>query len=118
MNQATVEDVVPVIEFDGEEWLYYRAIPIDVAIVRGTSADERGNVSMEHEGAYLGGLDQAMAARNNGGVVIAQVERLTTAESIPPQRVVRARRARHAYARWTPGPHHSRRRVEQTAPAR
>jgi acyl CoA:acetate/3-ketoacid CoA transferase len=87
MNRVTREDIVRVVQFDGEEWLYYRAIPIDVAIVRGTTADERGNVSMEHEGAYLGGLDQALAARNNGGMVIAQVERLTTAGSIPPQRV-------------------------------
>ena len=87
MNEATTEEIVQVVAFDGEEWLFYRAIPIDVAIVRGTTADERGNVSMEHEGAYLGGLDQALAARNNGGVVIAQVERVTTASSIPPQRV-------------------------------
>ncbi len=87
MNRATGEDIVRVVEFDGEEWLYYRAIPIDVAIVRGTTADELGNISMEHEGAYLGGLDQALAARNNGGIVIAQVERLTTAGSILPQRV-------------------------------
>ena len=42
---------------------------------------------MEHEGAYLGALDQALAARNNGGVVIAQVERMTTAGSLPPQQV-------------------------------
>ena len=58
-----------------------------MAIVRGTTADELGNVSMEHEGAYLGGLDQALAARNNSGFVIAQVERLTTAGSIAPQMV-------------------------------
>lgn len=87
MNRSTREDIVRVVEFDGEEWLFYRAIPIDVAIVRGTTADELGNISMEHEGAYLGGLDQALAARNNGGVVIAQVERVTTARSIPPQQV-------------------------------
>lgn len=87
MNRATTDEIVQVVTFDGEEWLYYRAIPIDVAIVRGTTADERGNVSMEREGAYLGGLDQALAARSNGGVVIAQVERLTAADSIPPQRV-------------------------------
>ena len=87
MNQLTTEDLVAVEQFDGEEWLYYRAIPIDVAIVRGTTADELGNISMEHEGAYLGGLDQALAARNNGGIVIAQVERLTTAGSIRPQQV-------------------------------
>jgi acyl CoA:acetate/3-ketoacid CoA transferase len=87
MNEATVEEIVEVAEFAGEEWLFYRAIPIDVAIVRGTTADERGNISMEHEGAYLGGLDQALAARNNGGVVIAQIERMTAADSMPPQRV-------------------------------
>lgn len=87
MNQATEEDIVRVVEFDGEEWLFYRAIPIDVAIVRGTTADELGNISMEHEGAYLGGLDQALAARNTGGMVIAQVERLAAAGSIPTQQV-------------------------------
>jgi acyl CoA:acetate/3-ketoacid CoA transferase len=87
MNARTREDLVQVVAFDGREWLYYRAIPIGVAIVRGTTADELGNISMEHEGAYLGGLDQALSARNNGGFVIAQVERLTTAASIPPQAV-------------------------------
>ena len=87
MNAATTEDLVRVVEFDGGEWLYFKAIPVDVAIVRGTTADERGNVSMEHEGAYLGALDQALAARANGGIVIAQVKRLTAAGSIPPQRV-------------------------------
>lgn len=87
MNAATVEDLVRVVQFDGEEWLHYPAIPIDVAIVRGTTADEKGNISTEHEGAYLGGIDQALAARNNGGIVIAQVERITAAGSLPPQAV-------------------------------
>ncbi len=87
MNRVTAEEIVRVVEFDGDEWLYFRAIPIDVAIVRGTTADELGNISTEHEGAYLGALDQALAARNSGGVVIAQVERMTTAGSIPPQQV-------------------------------
>jgi len=87
MNRVTSEDIVRVVEFDGEEWLFYRAIPIDVAIVRGTTADELGNISMEHEGAYLGALDQALAARNSGGIVIAQVERMTTGGSLPPQQV-------------------------------
>ena len=65
------------VDFDGEEWLYFRAIAPQVAIIRGTTADEDGNISMEHEGAYLGAYDVALAARNNGGVVIAQVKRLT-----------------------------------------
>lgn len=80
-------EVVRVVEFAGEEWLHFRNIPPDVAIVRGTTADEAGNVSMEHEGAVLGVVDQALAARNNGGLVIAQVKRLTAAGSIPTQQV-------------------------------
>jgi propionate CoA-transferase len=86
MNDRTTEEIVHVVEFDDDEWLYFKAIPIDVAIIRGTTADERGNISMEHEGAYLGGMDQALAARNNGGIVIAQVERVT-AGSLPVQSV-------------------------------
>src|SRR5690606_31016503 len=75
------------VEFDGDEWLYFRAIPVDVALIRATTADEYGNLSYEHEGAYLGALDQALAARNNGGIVIAQVKRLTAAGSLNPQTV-------------------------------
>jgi len=83
MNTATREDIVRVVQFDGREWLYYPSIPVDVAVIRGTTADERGNISMEHEGAYLGALDQALAARNNGGLVIAQVERVAALNSLP-----------------------------------
>lgn len=87
MNAATTEDLVRRVEFDGQEWLYYKAIPVDVAIIRGTTADEDGNITMEHEGAFLGVMDQALAARNNGGIVIAQVKRITTAGSLPAQSV-------------------------------
>jgi propionate CoA-transferase len=87
MNAATTEDIVRVVQFDGREWLYFPAIPVDVAIIRGTTADEQGNVTMEHEGAYLGALDQALAAHNNGGIVIAQVKRLAAAGSLAPQDV-------------------------------
>ena len=59
--------------FDGQEWLFFPNIAPDVCILRATTADERGNLTYEHEGAYLGGLEQAIAARNNGGIVIAQV---------------------------------------------
>jgi acyl CoA:acetate/3-ketoacid CoA transferase len=88
MNERTTEEIVRVVEFDGEEWLYIKTIPIDVAIIRGTTADEWGNLSFEHEGAYLGALEQALAARANRGLVIAQAKRLTTPGTIPPQRVV------------------------------
>jgi len=87
MNDCTSEDLVRLVEFDGDEWLYFRAIPVDVALIRATTADEYGNLSYEHEGAYLGALDQALAARNNGGIVITQVKRLTAAGSLNPQTV-------------------------------
>ena len=87
MNDLTPEAVVSLKEFDGEEWLYFKSIPVDVAIIRGTSADSEGNISMEHEGAYLGVYDQALAARNNGGIVIAQVKRIVEDGSIASQRV-------------------------------
>ena len=87
MNDCTQEDIVEHITFDGDDWLYFRSIPVDVTILRGTTADERGNISMEHEGGYLGVYDQALAARNNGGIVIAQVKRVVSADSIPPQQI-------------------------------
>jgi len=87
MNEAASEDIVKVVDFAGEEWLHFRNFVPDVAIIRATTADEWGNLSMEHEGAYLGVVDQALAARNSGGFVIAQVKRLTAGGSIPTQRV-------------------------------
>ncbi len=81
---------VPVVRkecFDGREWLYFPAIVPQVAIIRATTADERGNLSYEHEGALLGGMDQALAARNNGGIVIAQVKRVVKEGSLKPHDV-------------------------------
>src|SRR5260370_39501477 len=87
MNKSTPKAYVQVTEFRSEEWLFYPAISPDVAIIRGTTADERGNISMENEGAYLGALDQAIAARNSGGIVIAQVKRISAKGSLKPQSV-------------------------------
>ncbi|MCJ8150409.1 acyl CoA:acetate/3-ketoacid CoA transferase [Shinella sedimenti] len=88
MNAAAAQEaVVEKITFAGEEWLYFKAIVPQVAIIRATTADERGNLTYEHEGAYLGGLDQALAARNNGGIVIAQVKRITKDGSLKPHDV-------------------------------
>ena len=87
MNARACEDIVKRVHFDGDDWLFYKAIPIDVAIIRATTADERGNLSMEHEGAYLGALDQALAAHNNGGIVIAQVKRLARSGGLPAQSI-------------------------------
>ena len=88
MNQtAAARPIVSRVEFNGESWLHFPNIVPDVAIIRATSADERGNLTYEHEGAYLGGLEQAIAVRNHGGLVIAQVKQITAAGSLRPHNV-------------------------------
>ncbi|NQV82112.1 MAG: acyl CoA:acetate/3-ketoacid CoA transferase [Alphaproteobacteria bacterium] len=88
MNDAArAAPIVTHREFDGEDWLYFRSIAPDVAIIRATTADERGNLSFEHEGAYLGAMEMALAARNSGGLVIAQVKRVAQNGSIRPHDV-------------------------------
>ena len=69
-------------DFEGEDWLYFPAIPPDVAIIRASTADTRGNLSFENEGATLGAMEMALAARNCGGLVIAQVKRVVEAGAI------------------------------------
>jgi propionate CoA-transferase len=83
-GKAAERPIVRKVEFDGGTWLYFKAIVPQVAIIRATTADENGNLSFEHEGAYLGPLDQALAVRNNGGIVIAQVKRVARAGSLQP----------------------------------
>ncbi|HUN93343.1 MAG TPA: acyl CoA:acetate/3-ketoacid CoA transferase [Burkholderiaceae bacterium] len=88
MNEvAARRPVVRKERFDGDEWLYFPAIAPNVAIIRATTADVRGNLTYEHEGALLGGLDQALAARNRGGIVIAQVKRVVREGSLRPHDV-------------------------------
>ncbi|MBY5552680.1 acyl CoA:acetate/3-ketoacid CoA transferase [Rhizobium leguminosarum] len=84
---ASEHPVVKRVRFEGDDWLFFPSIVPEVAIIRATTADERGNLTYEHEGAYLGGLDQALAVRNNGGIVIAQVKRITKEGSLKPHDV-------------------------------
>jgi len=86
-DRAAGRPLVSRVEFGGDTWLHFPNIVPDVAIIRATTADEMGNLTYEHEGAYLGGLDQAIAVRNHGGLVIAQVKRMTAAGSLRPHDV-------------------------------
>ncbi|MBI5969494.1 MAG: acyl CoA:acetate/3-ketoacid CoA transferase [Deltaproteobacteria bacterium] len=87
MNEKTKEDLIEVIQFRGKEYLFYKSFPIDAAIIRGTTADEQGNITMEHEGSFSIMLYLAMAAHNCGGKVIAQVKRITSRGNLNPQLV-------------------------------
>jgi propionate CoA-transferase len=83
-NAITTEELVEVVELAGQEWLFYRALPIDVAVIRATTADEDGNLTFEHEPILGDSLSLAMAAHNNGGRVVVQVERLVARGSLRP----------------------------------
>jgi propionate CoA-transferase len=87
INAQTTADLVSLMVIDGEEYLFYRTFPINVAIVRGTTADTDGNITMEREALTLEALSIAMAARNSGGIVIVQVERLADRGSLNPRQV-------------------------------
>ena len=88
MNPRTREPLAQVVTLGGEESLFYPREPIDVAIVKGTTADEHGNMSLERNPFTLGVLYLAMAARNSGGTVIAEVTRTAAAGSLHPRAVV------------------------------
>ncbi len=85
--RAASAPIVKKIDFDGDEWLYFPAIVPKVAIIRASACDERGNMSFEQEGAYIGAMELALAAHNNGGIVIAQVRNVAENETIKPHQV-------------------------------
>jgi propionate CoA-transferase len=87
LNNLTTEDVVELMRIGGKEYLFYKAFPINVGIVRGTTADADGNVTMEKEALTLEALAIAMAAHNSGGIVIVQVERLAERGTLNPRQV-------------------------------
>jgi len=84
LNKMTTEDLVELIYLNKKEYLFYKAIPINIALIRGTSADEEGNISMEKEAGSLEMLAMAQAAKNCGGKVIAQVERIVQGGTFNP----------------------------------
>ena len=87
LNARTTEDYVFLTEIDGQEYLRYKTFPIDVAFLRGTTADSAGNITMENEALTLESLAVAMATHNSGGKVIVQVERLAERGTLKPKDV-------------------------------
>jgi propionate CoA-transferase len=81
------EDLIELMTIDGEEWLRYKPFPIDVALLRGTTADEDGNVTMEHEALFGEMISTAQACRRQGGIVIVEVKRLAKRSTLPPKNV-------------------------------
>ena len=87
MNPRTTEDIVSLVELCGEEWLFYKAFPINIVFIRGTTSDTDGNITMERESVFMENLSMAMAAKNSGGFVICQVERVAASGSLNPKDV-------------------------------
>jgi propionate CoA-transferase len=87
LNDATTEDLIEVMQIRGEEYLFYPRLGIDVAFLRGTTADEEGNITFEREALTLEALPIAQATKNCGGIVLVQVERVTAGHRLNPREV-------------------------------
>jgi propionate CoA-transferase len=87
LNNITTEDLVRLMPIDGKDFLFYKAFPISVGIIRGTTADPDGNITMEKEALTLESLAIATAVHNSGGIVIAQVERIAATHSLNSRQV-------------------------------
>lgn len=87
INAVTTEDLISVVNLHGEEYLFYQRLPVDIAILRGTTADENGNITMEDECLVVENLAAAQAARNQGGKVIVQVKHIVPAGTLDPHSI-------------------------------
>jgi propionate CoA-transferase len=86
-SPRTPLDFVEVVTLAGEEWLFFKPLPLNVAFLRGTTADEDGNVTMEQEAVFGEMLAMAQATRRAGGVVVVQVKRMAQRGSLPAKQV-------------------------------
>ena len=87
LNDKTENDLLEIFNIGGQEYLFYPSLPLNVAFIRATSADKHGNLTMDKEALSLDSLAMATAVKNNGGVVIAQVERIVENGSLNPKLV-------------------------------
>jgi propionate CoA-transferase len=87
LNACTTDDLVRLMPIDGQDYLFYKAFPIQVGIIRGTTADVDGNITMEKEALTLEALAIALAVHNSGGIVIVQVERLAERNALSSRQV-------------------------------
>lgn len=87
VNSLSKEDLVQLFDINGEEALLYKHIPVNIALLRGTTADEKGNISMEKEALPLEALSIAQAVKNSGGLVLVQVEQITAQHKLTPDRI-------------------------------
>ncbi|HCL57351.1 MAG TPA: acyl CoA:acetate/3-ketoacid CoA transferase [Spirochaetia bacterium] len=88
INAKTQEDIVELIQLGGKEYLWYKSIPVHVALIRGTTADSKGNITMEKETLVLESLAMAQAVKNSGGIVMVQVEQIAESGSLPARNVI------------------------------
>lgn len=90
MNERTrkLEDISQIVTINEKEYIFYKEIPLDLVIVRGTSCDEMGNLTCEEEAMKLELLPAVMAAKRYGGKVIAQVKNLVQTGTLHPKQVV------------------------------
>ncbi len=86
-SACATEDLVKRIHIEERDYLFFKSFKVDVALLRGTTADEDGNVTMEHEAVFGEMISMAQAARRNGGLVIVQVKRMALRGTLPPKQV-------------------------------
>lgn len=87
MNARSTDDLVELVNLHGEEWLLYKSFPLNVALIRATYCDEDGNATMDKEAATLDSLSIAQAAKNSGGIVLLQVEKVVANGTLDPRKV-------------------------------
>ncbi|MDN5842948.1 MAG: 3-oxoacid CoA-transferase [Alcaligenaceae bacterium] len=86
-SEPKTEELVELVEFRGEDYLFYKPYHVDICFLRGTTADENGNITMEQEAVFGEMLSEAQATRRCGGIVIVQVRRMAQANTLPPKQV-------------------------------